>query len=69
MMIVVPMLIETLTFGAIYEAFLGSDPGNAIMFAGVLLFLAAIAMLWIKTPRDEEEEQPPPERAAPAIGP
>src|SRR3712207_3055195 len=36
MMIVVPMLIETLTFGWIFENLLGSSGPNAIMFAGVL---------------------------------
>ncbi|HEX8631300.1 MAG TPA: MFS transporter [Catenuloplanes sp.] len=55
MMIVVPMLIETVTFGFIYKNFLGADPANAIMFAGALLGLAAIAMLWIKPPRPEDE--------------
>jgi maltose/moltooligosaccharide transporter len=69
MMIVIPMLIETLTFGAIYSNFLGSNPTNALMFAGALLFLAAIAMLWIKTPRGEEEEEVPVESTAPAVGP
>ncbi|MCV7194573.1 MFS transporter [Mycolicibacterium brumae] len=50
MMIVIPMLIQTLTFGAIYQTLLDNDPGNAIMFAGVLLALAALAMSWIKEP-------------------
>lgn len=69
MMIVVPMLIETLTFGYIYKHFLGSHPGNAITFAGVLLFAAALAMLWIKTPRAEEEAEVPVKSTAPAVGP
>lgn len=50
MMIVVPMLIQTVTFGAIYSSLLGDNPGNAIMFAGVFLALAALAMSWIKEP-------------------
>jgi len=50
MMIVVPMLIQTLTFGAIYRNVLGEDPNNAIMFAGILLACAAAAMTWIKEP-------------------
>ena len=50
MMIVIPMLIQTLTFGAIYEHLLGENPSNAIRFAGVLLAVAAAAMLWIKEP-------------------
>jgi maltose/moltooligosaccharide transporter len=69
MMIVIPMLIETLTFGAIYGSVLGGDPTNAMMFAGALLFLAAIAMLWIKQPRQEDEVEPPVETTAPAVGP
>lgn len=45
MMIVIPMIIQTLTFGAIYKNFLGSDPGMAITTAGVLLLFAAAAVL------------------------
>lgn len=48
MMIVVPMLIQTLTFGFILKNFLNSDPTQAILFAGVLLILAALATLRIK---------------------
>ena len=50
MMIVVPMLIQTLTFGHIYSGLLGDDPTKAIMFAGILLGFAALAMTWIKEP-------------------
>jgi maltose/moltooligosaccharide transporter len=50
MMIVVPMLIQTVTFGAIFEHVLGNNPNNAITFAGILLALAAAAMTWIKEP-------------------
>jgi maltose/moltooligosaccharide transporter len=49
MMIVIPMLIQTLTFGHVYNL-MGGVPGNAITFAGVFLGLAAVAMLWIKEP-------------------
>jgi maltose/moltooligosaccharide transporter len=50
MMIVVPMLIQNLTFGWVYEHLLGDNPTHAIVFAGVLLAVAAAAMLWIKEP-------------------
>jgi maltose/moltooligosaccharide transporter len=50
MMIVIPMLIQTLTFGWIFESVLGGDPNNAIVFAGILLAVAAGAMTWIKEP-------------------
>jgi maltose/moltooligosaccharide transporter len=50
MMIVVPMLIQTVTFGWIFEHPLGGDPTHAITFAGVTLAVAAAVMLWIKEP-------------------
>ena len=46
---VVPMLIETLTFGWIYRTFLGTNPTHAITFAGVLMVCAALATLRIRT--------------------
>ena len=49
MMIVIPMLIETVTFGTIYKYLLGDNPTNAMMFAGVLLGLAAVFTLMIQT--------------------
>ncbi|HVG67952.1 MAG TPA: MFS transporter, partial [Gaiellales bacterium] len=50
MMIVIPMLIQTVTFGAIYSSVLGDNPSNAIRFAAILLAVAGAAMLWIKEP-------------------
>ena len=55
MMIVVPMLIQTLTFGWIYENLLGESGTNAMLVAGVLLGLAALAMLWVNPPKSDEE--------------
>ncbi|MCH8628178.1 MFS transporter [Arsenicicoccus piscis] len=58
MMIVIPMLIQTVSFSWIYSHLLGSNPNNAITFAAVFLGLAAAAMLWIKEPpivRDVED--------------
>lgn len=49
MMIVIPMLIQTLTFGYILKNFLNNDPGKAITFAGVLLLISAGATLLIKS--------------------
>ncbi len=63
MMIVIPMLLQTLTFGLVYKHLLGNNPTNAMMFAGVLLGLAALAMMWIKEPpivRDVDEVSDPP---------
>ena len=48
MMIVIPMILQTLTFGFISKNFLNNDAGQAIIFGGVLLLIAAIATLRIK---------------------
>jgi maltose/moltooligosaccharide transporter len=48
MMIVIPMILQTLSFGYIYKNFLGDNPTNAITFAGVLLLIAALATTRIK---------------------
>ena len=48
MMIVIPMIIQNLSFGYILKNFLDNDPRQAIHFAGVLLVLAAICTLLIK---------------------
>ena len=56
MMIVIPQLIETFTFGFIYRTILSSDPGMAITFAAILLFAAAVAMLWIQQPSEAKDE-------------
>ncbi len=49
MMIVVPMILQSVSFGYVLKNFLGNNPGNAILFAGVLLLLAAGATLLIKS--------------------
>ncbi|MDX1471079.1 MAG: MFS transporter, partial [Flavobacteriaceae bacterium] len=42
MMIVIPMGIQTLSFGAIYKYFLGGNAVNAMLFAGAFFAIAAI---------------------------
>jgi maltose/moltooligosaccharide transporter len=42
MMIVVPMLIQTVSFGKIFKQLLGGNPQNAILFSGALLLVAAL---------------------------
>jgi len=49
MMIVIPMLLQTATFGYILKNYLSNNSSNAVMFAGVLLLIAAAATLLIKT--------------------
>jgi len=54
MMIVIPMIIQTLTFGMIYKHFLSSDPSLAIKAAGVLLLFAALAVLRVRVVNSDE---------------
>jgi maltose/moltooligosaccharide transporter len=49
MMIVIPMIIQNLSFGYILKNFLDNDPRQAITFAGVLLLVAALLTLLIKS--------------------
>jgi len=57
MMIVIPMILQTTTFGWVLNNFLANDSGKAISFAGVLLLLAYAATLLIKVVKPEEEIQ------------
>jgi len=55
MMIVVPMLVQTVSFGWIFEHLLGGKGTNAITLAGVLLGCGAVVMLWVNPPNQDEE--------------
>jgi maltose/moltooligosaccharide transporter len=48
MMIVIPMILQNISFGYIHKHFLNNNPGSAISFAGVFLLIAAAATLLIK---------------------
>ncbi|HRI22598.1 MAG TPA: MFS transporter [Panacibacter sp.] len=56
MMIVVPMILQNISFRYVYEYVLAGNPNNAIMFAGVLLGLAALATLRIKVTKVNDED-------------
>lgn len=56
MMIVIPMFIQTVTFGFILKHFLNNDPGNAILFAGILLLIAAFFTAFITTKKPGDDE-------------
>tara|TARA_R110000868_G_C10937630_1_gene766813 strand:+ start:35 stop:1357 length:1323 start_codon:yes stop_codon:yes gene_type:complete len=53
MMIVIPMGIETLSFGTIYSKLLNSNAINAILFGGVFFIIAAVLALRLKVPKTE----------------
>ena len=54
MFIVIPMLLETFTMPLYYKSWLGNSPVNAIVLAGILLILASISVLFIKTTKRVE---------------
>ena len=56
MMIVIPMFIQTISFGYILKHFLNNDPRLAISFAGVLLLISAVCTLFIKTKNSTKSE-------------
>ncbi len=49
MFIVIPMLIQSLTLPLLYDSLLGGRPENVIRLGGVLLGLAALCVLRVKT--------------------
>ena len=55
MMIVIPMFIQTTTFGYVMKHFLNNDARNAITFAGIFLLIAALATLFIKASKPKDE--------------
>lgn len=55
MMIVIPMLIQTTTFGYILKHFLNNDPGKAISFGGVFLLIASALTFFIKSDFESAE--------------
>ncbi|MBC7949946.1 MAG: MFS transporter [Chitinophagaceae bacterium] len=56
MMIVIPMIIQNLTFGYVLRNFLDNDAGKAIGFAGILLLIAGVATMLIRTKKLTPEE-------------
>lgn len=56
MMIVIPMFIQTVTFGPIYEFLLGENAVNAMLFAGVFFIIAATLALRLNKPNTSVDE-------------
>lgn len=57
MMIVIPMIIQNLSFGYILKYLLNNDPRNAITFAGILLVIATFLTLNIKPKKITNSEE------------
>jgi maltose/moltooligosaccharide transporter len=57
MFIVLPMLLQTLTFSTVYRYLLGSDPSNVIRLVGILLLAAAISVMFVKLNKNESSDE------------
>jgi maltose/moltooligosaccharide transporter len=55
MMIVIPMLIQTVSFGPIIKNVLGNNAVNAILFGGIFFIIAAILAVRLKLPKAKED--------------
>ena len=55
MMIVIPMFIQTLTFGPIYKYLLDGNAINAMLFAGLFFVIAAILAIRLKETKSVNE--------------
>ncbi|WP_242121045.1 MFS transporter [Aestuariivivens sediminicola] len=56
MMIVIPMGIQTLTFGFIVKNLLDDSAVNAILFGGVFFIIAGVLALRIKQPKSDDDD-------------
>ncbi|WP_341215447.1 MFS transporter, partial [uncultured Wocania sp.] len=57
MMIVIPMGIQTLTFGSIVKNLLNNSAVNAIIFGGVFFIIGGILALRLKEPKSIDEDE------------
>ena len=55
MMIVIPMLIQTVSFGPVVKYLLGNSAVNAILFAGVFILIASLPALRLNVRIDPGE--------------
>jgi maltose/moltooligosaccharide transporter len=57
MFIVIPMLLQTLTFSSVYQYLLDSDPRNVIRLAGGLLLCAAVCVLFVRLDKNRSSDE------------
>ncbi len=55
MMIVIPMFIQTLSFGPIYKYLLGDNAVNAMLFAGTFFVIAGALAMRLRVPKSEND--------------
>jgi maltose/moltooligosaccharide transporter len=57
MFIVLPMLLQTLTFSFVYRYLLGARPENVIHLVGVLLLCAAVSVMFVKLNKHDSSDE------------
>lgn len=57
MMIVIPMFIQTISFGPIFKNLLGANSVNAILFAGTCFVIAAILAMRLTLPKSKRDPE------------
>jgi maltose/moltooligosaccharide transporter len=57
MMIVIPMGIQTVTFGPVVKNLLDNSAVNAILFGGVFFIIAGILALRLKQPKNDDTDE------------
>lgn len=57
MMIVIPMGIQTLSFGPIFKNILGGSSINAMLFAGVFFIIASVLALRLNMPKGKKDSE------------
>ena len=57
MMIVIPMGIQTLTFGPIFKNILGANSVNAMLFAGGCFVLASLLAMRLNIPKGKQDSE------------
>ncbi|MEE1962203.1 maltose/moltooligosaccharide transporter [Flagellimonas taeanensis] len=57
MMIVIPMFIQTISFGPIFKHLLGANSVNAILFAGACFVVAAILAMRLTLPKSKRDTE------------
>ena len=55
MMIVIPMGIQTVTFGPVFKNLLGGSAVNAILFGGVFFMIASFLAMRLKVKPDNNK--------------
>lgn len=57
MMIVIPMLIQTVSFGPIIKNLMSNSAINAILFGGVFFVIAGLLAMRLNLPKDKQDSE------------